>query len=59
MVSFAYFLHWVISLTNYENGVAMVNRLTTNGFDPYRLYQKYVVYGLQPLECCDHGFESH
>jgi mannose/fructose/N-acetylgalactosamine-specific phosphotransferase system component IID len=24
-----FFLHWVMSLTNYENGVAMVKRLRT------------------------------
>jgi hypothetical protein len=30
-ILFFYFLHWVMSLTNYENGVAIVKRLRTTG----------------------------
>jgi hypothetical protein len=30
---FIYFLHWVMSLKNYENGVMIVKRLRTTALD--------------------------
>jgi hypothetical protein len=47
-----FFPHWVMSLTSYENGVAIVKRLRTTGLDR-NLNPLTTKLACQPLDHCE------